>query len=330
MLVQEDEPQMATNPKVVAVDETAGSGKGRTRSPAYPFINLEAAIKRAQEFYDHELRNAASLKIAVKHWGYQEKSSGGLQTTAALISFGLMEDEGSGDKRKLKLTPKAIRMLLDKRPDSSDRAQAIKEFALNPKLHRDLWDKWGNSLPSEDQVRYTLTAEWEPPFNEKTVDAFIKEYKDTISFAKLSESDKFTSEGESNGGHRDGKYVPKVGDFVQWESAGILQFPQPKVVTGISSDGAFAFVEGSPTGLPIYELTKEEGASVPLHFSYKLPDPPSKTNVQEDVFSIAEGRVVIQWPSPLSAESIQDLKDWLKIVERKIARSTQSSEAQTK
>src|SRR5579862_7484900 len=46
----------------------------RMRSPAYPYINLEAAIKRAQEFYNKEQRNAAPLKVAVKHWGYEEKS----------------------------------------------------------------------------------------------------------------------------------------------------------------------------------------------------------------------------------------------------------------
>ncbi len=56
----------------------------------------------------------------------------------------------------------------------------------------------------------------------------------------------------------------------------------------------------------------------------------SRSTMQEDVFSISEGRVVIQWPAPLSAESIADLKDWLKIVERKITRSTASAENQPK
>jgi hypothetical protein len=325
---------MATNSKAVAVDETAGSGKGRTRSPAYPFINLETAIKRAQEFYDHEIRNAASLKVAVKHWGYQEKSSGGLQTTAALISFGLMEDEGSGEKRKLKLTSRAIRMLLDKRPDSPDRAQVIKELALSPKLHRDLWDKWGNSLPSEDQVRYTLTAEWEPPFNEKTVDAFIKEYRDTIAFAKLTESDRVASEDGNSSDAGSVHYVPQVGDYVQWESQGTMQFREPAKVLSISTDRTHVFVEGTATGLPVNQLTR---ADVP--FKETLPESARiarlplpllpQTNMQEDVFSLSEGRVVIQWPAPLSAESIEDLKDWLKIVERKITRSAiQSCEKQ--
>jgi len=50
--------------------------------------------------------------------------------------------------------------------------------------------------------------------------------------------------------------------------------------------------------------------------------------VRQDVFSLTEGEVILRWPTPLSADSIADLKDWLKIVERKIARSTASNERQ--
>jgi hypothetical protein len=44
--------------------------------------------------------------------------------------------------------------------------------------------------------------------------------------------------------------------------------------------------------------------------------------MKQDVFSLAEGEVVLSWPTPLSADSIEDLKAWLKIMERKITRST--------
>jgi hypothetical protein len=47
---------------------------------------------------------------------------------------------------------------------------------------------------------------------------------------------------------------------------------------------------------------------------------------RQDVFSLAEGPVTIQWPASLSSESIQDLGDWLKILERKIKRSVLKSE----
>ena len=77
--------------------------KKRTRSPKCPFIDLETAIRRASTFYDSEKRNAASIPVAMKTWGYNDKSSGGQQTVSTLKEFGLMEDFGSKAARRVKL-----------------------------------------------------------------------------------------------------------------------------------------------------------------------------------------------------------------------------------
>jgi hypothetical protein len=320
---------MSTSAKVLPPESDK---RKRMRSPAYPYINLETAIKRAREFYEKEQRNAAPLRVAAKHWGYDEKSSGGLQTAAAMISFGLLRDEGTGEKRKVKLTENALRILLDTRADSEDRASAIRTVALTPKIHQQLWRKWGNNIPSPENLRHTLMLDWQPPFNPAAVDGFIKEYKDTIAFAKpdasatvpLAEGDSTPELEEDKGSGRNGSqggYTPRVGDYVQWEPKGILQFQEPKRITSISTDGAYVFVDGSSTGLPVEELTKQnkpaERDFVPL---------PNNRTMRQDIFSLAEGTVTIQWPTPLSADSIQDLKDWLKIVERKIARSEAPTE----
>jgi hypothetical protein len=45
-----------------------------------------------------------------------------------------------------------------------------------------------------------------------------------------------------------------IGDFVQWESQGVLRFAVPLKVCSLSDDGQWAFVEGSATGLPIKDL----------------------------------------------------------------------------
>jgi|HubBroStandDraft_1064217.scaffolds.fasta_scaffold120808_2 hypothetical protein len=315
---------MATVAKVTPPEN---DDRKRMRSPAYPYINLETAIKRAKEFYAEEQRNAAPLKVAVKHWGYEAKSSGGAQTAAALISFGLLRDEGTGDKRKVKLTENALRIVLDTRADSEDRADAIRTAALTPKIHQQLWRKWENNIPSTENLKHILVLDWQPPFNPAAVDGFIKEYKDTIAFAKpdasvtvpLADGDTTPELEEDDGGGKNssqGGYAPRVGDYVQWEPKGILQFREPKRIASISADGGYAFVDGSSTGVPVAELTKQqkplEHAPAPL---------PNNRTMRQDIFSLAEGTVTIQWPTPLSADSIQDLKDWLKIVERKIARS---------
>jgi hypothetical protein len=157
----------------------------RMRSPAYPFINLQGAINRAQEFWDREQHNTTPLKIAIRHWGYEEKSSGGLQTTAALIHFGLMRDEGTGNNRKLKLTETALRILLASNAEFEDRAAAIRTAALTPKIHKQLWRKGGN----DDVLKHFLTLELKPPFSPRAADALIREYRETIAFAKPNDSD---------------------------------------------------------------------------------------------------------------------------------------------
>jgi hypothetical protein len=46
-----------------------------------------------------------------------------------------------------------------------------------------------------------------------------------------------------------------------------------------------------------------------------------KPGMKEDVFSLSEGNVTLQWPETLSADSYQDLEDWTKLLLRKIKRS---------
>src|SRR5258707_678907 len=104
--------------------------------------------------------------------------------------FGLLQDEGIGDKRKVRLTQNALRILLDARQESKERAELIRQVALGQKIHQELWKKWGTNLPSDATLRHTLLLEWPTPFNENAVDYFIKEYRSTILYAKLLESDK--------------------------------------------------------------------------------------------------------------------------------------------
>lgn len=74
--------------------------------------------------------------------------------------------------------------------------------------------------------------------------------------------------------------------------------------TGTSTDGDALVEERPPLQAPPSRQPRATGAGM-----------------MQDVFSIPEGSVVIQWPTSLSQESLQDVKDWLQIVTRKISRS---------
>ncbi|MGO9864986.1 MAG: hypothetical protein ACLPLR_15355 [Terriglobales bacterium] len=322
---------MATPPKV----PQQNTPRKRQRSPAYPFINLETAIKRAKEFYAQEGRNAAPLKVAVRHWGYEEKSSGGLQTAAALMSFGLMQDEGTGDKRKLKLTPAALAILLDERPDSESRAQAIKTAALTPKVHQQIWRRWGNSQTSDANIKHMLILELNPPFNPNTAEVVIKEYRDTIAFSKPDSSATVPlaagdseAESEVKDNEEDtfeGGYRAKIGDYVQWEHNGVLGLPEPKRLKRFAPGGEYAYVEDQHGAVPVKELIREPA---PLT-AQTQPDPnlvqrfssSPKVLMQEFVVPLSDGnKAVFQYPSVLTKEDVEDLKDSLKMLERKISR----------
>jgi len=169
------------------VDTKTPEKQKRHRSPAYPGINLQAALERARSIYAVERRNAANVSVVAKHWKLSPKSSGALIAFAALSAFGLVESSGNGDQRTLKLSELALRILLDERAESTDRDSAIKRAALRPKIHQQLWEKWGSNLPSDENFKHALVFDWK--FNENAVSEFITQYKSTISFAGLSDSD---------------------------------------------------------------------------------------------------------------------------------------------
>ncbi len=298
------------------------------RSPTYPGINLQQAIKRTSEFYDKEHRNSASYRAATSHWGYSEKSSGGLVTVAALKSFGLLDELESSGGRTFQVSQLGLKIVADKRPASPERDAAIREAALKPKIHAELWRKNNGRLPSDAELQYRLENDWH--FNVNVIGGFIKELRETIAFAKLTESDKVGETEVDDGSEEDGgeeehpSEVLKVGDFAQWEHNGVLGFPEPKRIREFSSDGFYAFVEGQYAGIPVSELIPAEAPSgKPQHQTPLTPPPPaSKSLMQEFVVPLSEGaRAVFQWPVNLSQEDVADLKDSLKILERKIGRS---------
>jgi hypothetical protein len=184
---------MAENDPAVTNKKKA---KREGRSPAYPSIGLHNAIEKAKILYEREKRHAAPAVNVVKHWGYSPKSSAGLLTLSALKKFELIEDEGAGESRKVRLTDLALRIILD--PDVKSKHEAIQKAALNPAIHAEIWEKYGGNLPSTETLKYYLHME--RGFTGFGADEFIREFVDTISFAKLGESGTLSGEESDSGG----------------------------------------------------------------------------------------------------------------------------------
>lgn len=165
----------------------------KERSPNFPFISLEKAIERAQAFYEVERRNAVPVQVAVKRWSYAEKSSGGVQTIAALKSYGLMEDVGRGSERKIKLTESALQVLIPK-PDSFERYDAIRTAALSPARMAEVYRDFPDHAPSDDTLRWKLVKE--KKFSEESAIEFVKIWNKNKEFSRLYNSDTIRSDNE--------------------------------------------------------------------------------------------------------------------------------------
>ncbi len=236
----------------------------RFRSPPYPYIGLGKALSKAEQLYNAVRHHAAALPTAAKAWETGVKSSATLQSAGALIQFGLLEDEGSGESRKVKLTPLALKIIMDKRPDSKDRAAAMKQAALSPKIFAELFEQYAAANDIDDALLiHTMTMErvqqGKAPYSDDSAGDVVRVYRDSLAYAGLTDSDKTTDEGEAPLVSSPDEVLPpraaaKVGDFVQWVSNGVVQFSEPKRVRAISDDGEWAFVEGSQTGIAMTEL----------------------------------------------------------------------------
>jgi hypothetical protein len=52
-----------------------------------------------------------------------------------------------------------------------------------------------------------------------------------------------------------------------------------------------------------------------------LNPPKPRPGMKQEVFTLSEGDVVLQWPARMTAEEYEDFKGWLKLIENKAGRA---------
>jgi hypothetical protein len=229
----------------------------RFRSPPYPYIGLGRAIERAEKLYAKARNFAVPLSTAAEAWGTKTTSSATPQTTAALLQYGLVQDEGSRNARRIKLTPLGLSIVMDKRPTSPERDAAIKDAAQRPAIFKELWAVYGNASGLDDTaLEFALTLgrsqEGRAPFSPDAAKEVIRVFRETMAYSGLSEADSSGDEAPSDASIE--KAAANVGDLVQWVSKGELALPEPARVRFVSPDKAWVFIEGSETGIPMDEV----------------------------------------------------------------------------
>jgi len=249
----------------MAENETQGKAK-RDRSPSYPSINLGTAIDRLIAMDEHFKRHPAPVSKIGLAWGIKPASSQASSTVAALKSFGLVEYQGSGADLKATLTDEG-RTYLRAQQDAIKQA-ILTQVVLKPKAIAKYYGEWGIPRPIDAVCLDELVLKG--GFSQAGAETFLKVYDASIAYAKLGSSDSIINKEDDNHAGFEEKPIIEVGDLIQWESSGQLQFDQPKRVRAIQEhDGeSWIFVDGSPTGIQMNEITLEHKGSKPT------PPPP--------------------------------------------------------
>lgn len=176
-------------------DEKAEKTKGR--SPSYPGLDIESALMRTRELYAKVRKHETNVVIAVGHWGYKFGTGQSNITLASLKKYGLMEESGSGENRKIWVTELAERIIIDDRPESDERDKSIIKAALSPKIHERLYEKYGSELPPNENLIFDLRTDLK--FTESGARELVLQYRRTLAFIEKLKSDVILPENVDKG-----------------------------------------------------------------------------------------------------------------------------------
>lgn len=235
--------------ELAVASSTKKDQKPRHRSPNYPGIGLRAAVGKIESLYKADGLAPSPKLAALKHMGYERHHSEAARTLSALKSFGLIEETAD----RIKLSQRGIEIVARQQNDPI-KERAIKQAAVSPEIYQAIMEEYRSTgLPSDASLKSDLITVRK--FNPTAVDGFVQDFKDTLEFAGLSDLKVLESKQPQSKTGGSQVASPQIGDYVQWESSGQIQFQEPKRVRALAEDGLWAFVDGSDTGLPVKELT---------------------------------------------------------------------------
>lgn len=160
---------------------------GNTRSPNYPACSLADAVGMLAKFWKQEARTTVPASVAAVAIGYKSLSGPARTGLASLKKYGLLADEKQG----MRVSPLALRILNP--VDNDDKIQALREAALRPELFKQLFETHASA--SENALKAHLINTL--GFSDIGARTLIKSFKETIEFAKLTDSEYGQNQGEN-------------------------------------------------------------------------------------------------------------------------------------
>jgi hypothetical protein len=239
----------------------------KVRSPNYPSLGLGEALELTRKVLAKDNRNKVSREAVGKHLGHESLSGPALSKIGALRAYGLLE--GTGDE--LRVSDDAVSALMAPK-DSPEQKAALLRLAAEPNLFKEIQKNFVG-IPSEDNLRFWLIKR---EFSQDAAGNAAKSYIATMKLVGPVAAG-YNLPTKQKEEEIKPAIPPKIGDFIQWTSAGADQFKSPRRVEWVSDDGTHLRVFGSLTGIPMEEATivdppKPSGAAKSANSAYAGTD----------------------------------------------------------
>jgi hypothetical protein len=153
----------------------------KTRSPNYARMSLRDAIEQVARVYEEEGRQPALDEDIAEDLGYNTLNGTSRGVLSALKKYGLLQRDGD----RFKVSDDAV-AIIELPTADIEYAAAVRRVAFRPTLFGELYEKYGDDLPNDKNLRHLLITKG---FNPKTTNEVIRIYRDTLEFVSEEMAD---------------------------------------------------------------------------------------------------------------------------------------------
>ena len=150
----------------------------RMRSPNYPALSLEDAVKATKTLWDKNRCATISREAVAKDLGYSGLTGRSLQVLGALNQYGLTENVSKGYMR---VTKDGEQVLIGFPEDV--KRKAISRASRSPAFFGDIYERFEGAVPGENAVRFFLL---QGGFTNDGVEKAMKVFADTNRFVEIN------------------------------------------------------------------------------------------------------------------------------------------------
>ncbi|BBC72540.1 hypothetical protein AEB_P1672 [Altererythrobacter sp. B11] len=170
----------------------------RMRSPNFPALSLEDAVKAVEAIYDKNRKVLITREDAAKDIGYTGLTGRSMQVLGSLVQYDLLENTSKGECRVTQIAEDILHGF----PDSKKK-DALRKAGHAPALFQSVFDRFDGEIPGENAVRSFLI---QSGFTNDGADKALKNFLATNRYLEMNG----VFESVANEVHADADLAPKT------------------------------------------------------------------------------------------------------------------------